>query len=355
MTSIVDRLDVPGGEEREAVNAGSREMQAFEQAFRSFRCLDQIEQAQPPERAPVADTARIVFWNAERLKYLETSVDMLRALSADAILLCEVDDGMARSGNAHRIAEAARALGCGYVFGVEFVELDLGDQRERTWHVGERNSVGIHGGGIVSPHVLHAPQLVRLERSGRWFDGAFGERRVGTRIAVMADLALRNGSVLLASVHYESHTGPEDRLAQTRVLLDAIDGHAAGGPVLIGGDFNTSTFELPISRQPQLVAEALARDPHRLLLPMAYEPMFEELKARGYDWESCNRMGMSTQRTRPDGTPKPPFGRIDWLFARGLECSDAALVPAVDPDGVAISDHEALAVTIRIEEGSRVL
>ena len=77
-----------------------------------------------------------------------------------------------------------------------------------------------------------------------------------------------------------------------------------------------------------------------------YEPMFDVLRRRGYDWESCNVALAPTQRTRPDGTPAPPFGKIDWLFARGLRCSDPAIIPAVDVEGMAISDHEALAVTI---------
>jgi hypothetical protein len=81
---------------------------------------------------------------------------------------------------------------------------------------------------------------------------------------------------------------------------------------------------------------------------MAYEPMFDLLAQAGYDWNGCNAMGVGTQRTRPDGTPKPPFGKIDWLFSRGLECSEAATIPAVDSQGVAISDHEVLAVTIEI-------
>jgi endonuclease/exonuclease/phosphatase family metal-dependent hydrolase len=348
LTTIVGRLDPPGLAEREAVNSGPVALDAFERAFRSFRCLDQIELAPPPAAKAAPESARIVFWNAERLKYLDPSVALLRGLAADAILICEVDHGMARSGNAHRLAELAHALHSGYLYGVEFVELDLGDARERSWHAGEKNAAGLHGAGIVSPHALHAPELVRLERSGRWFDGTFGERRVGTRIAIMAELRLAAGSVLLVSVHYESHTGPDDRLAQTRVMLDAIDRHSPQMPVLIGGDFNTSTFEVPISRQPELVAKSLGEDPQRLLLPMRYEPMFAELKARGYNWDTCNPMGAATQRTRPDGTPPPPFGRIDWLFARGLACSDAAVIPAVDAAGVAISDHDALAVTIRL-------
>ena len=130
-------------------------------------------------------------------------------------------------------------------------------------------------------------------------------------------------------MHYESHTGPDDRLTQTRVLLDAIDRARAGLPVLIGGDFNTNTME-------RARAERRAASPRRCApirpaaFPMPYEPMFAELQARGYEWETCNVIGEATQRTRPDGTPPPPHGRIDWFFARGLDCDDPATIPAVD-------------------------
>ena len=77
--------------------------------------------------------ARIAFWNAERLKYPAPTGALLRSLEADAILLCELDLGMARSGNRHTIADLANSLDAGHVFGVEFVELDLGDARERRW------------------------------------------------------------------------------------------------------------------------------------------------------------------------------------------------------------------------------
>jgi endonuclease/exonuclease/phosphatase family metal-dependent hydrolase len=348
LTTIVPRLDPPGQAERDAINAGPTALEAFHTAFRSFRCLDQIELVAPPHPKPAPESARILFWNAERLKYLDPSIALLGKLDADAILLCEVDIGMARSGNGHKIADLAEALHAGYLYGVEFVELDLGDARERSWHAGEKNSVGVHGAGILAPYPLEAPEVVRLERSGRWFDGVLGERRVGTRFAVMAELHLAVGPVLLVSVHYESHTGPEDRLAQTRVMLDAIDAHASRMPVLIGGDFNTSTFEVPISMRPQMVAPALRDDPQRLLLPMRYEPMFVEMRSRGYEWETCNAVGEATQRMRPDGSPPPPFGRIDWFFARGLECVNPETIAAVDVSGAAISDHETLAVTIRI-------
>jgi endonuclease/exonuclease/phosphatase family metal-dependent hydrolase len=272
---------------------------------------------------------------------------MIRRANPHAVILCELDLGMARSGNRHVTADLTDALDAGYLYAVEFVELDLGDARERRWFAGQSNDVGLHGAGLVSARPLLDPRLVRLEHSGRWFDGAFGERRVGSRIAVMASLEVAGEPILLVSVHYESHTDPGDRLAQTRVLLDAIDRDFPGRPVLIGGDFNTNTLDRSNHERPDLIRAALETDAERLVLPMRYEPMFAELSRRGDDWERCNVLGALTQRTRPDGTPAEPLGRIDWFFARGLLCSDPAVIPAVDENGVAISDHEALVVTIR--------
>ena len=348
VTRVVDSLEPPTLAARQQVLDAPIAPESFAAALEQFAALHAVEMRAPsPLRRPGQPT-RIAFWNAERLKYLDPSIGLLGGLGADVLMLCEVDVGMARTGDRHTIAALADALGAGYVFGAEFVELGLGDLREQQWHVGQDNSAGLHGGGFVGRVGLRRPALARLEVSGRWFDGAFHERRVGGRIAMLAELEIDGGPVLLACAHYESHTGPADRLLQTRAMLDAIDAHAPGRPVLIGGDFNTSTFELAEKRDAGLVAAALAADPRRLAAPMAHEPMFELLRARGYDWESCNVMGATTQRSRPDGTPAPPFGKIDWLFARGLVCSDPAVIAAVDPAGVAISDHEVLAVSIAL-------
>lgn len=349
MTAIVERIMPPSAAIRDAIGSGPAEPAAFHAAFSEMKCLDQIEQAMPPAPSPpLLASARIVFWNAERLKFLAPSIAMLGAAKADAYVLCELDLGMARSGNIHTTGALAQGLGAAYIFAVEFVELGLGDSRERRWHMGAANAAGLHGAGFVSRHMLQRPRLLRLETSGRWFDGKFGERRVGGRIAIMAELEIGGKPVLLVSVHYESHTGPEDRLAQTRLLLDNIDRFNPGQPVLIGGDFNTNTLDRSNHERPAKVLEALRDDPLRLDLPMAYEPMFHELRGRGYDWENCNVMGSRTQRTRPDGTPREPLGRIDWFFSRGLTCYDPAVIPAVDHAGAAISDHEALAVTIQL-------
>jgi endonuclease/exonuclease/phosphatase family metal-dependent hydrolase len=52
---------------------------------------------------------------------------------------------------------------------------------------------------------------------------------------------------------------------------------------------------------------------------------------------------------RPDGYPVPPFRRIDWLFTRGVTASSPRTVPAVDAEGAAISDHDAVVVDLALD------
>lgn len=346
VTRTTGRLIEPSIAERQVILEGPVTPDAFRHALDASDALHAIEVRAPAVPGRSGARARIAFWNAERLKYAAPSAALLAGLRADVLMLCELDLGMARTENRHTIRDLADTLGQGYVFCVEFVELGLGDLREQKSHAGQTNRAGLHGGGFVSGLALARPTLARIEISGRWFDGAFHERRVGGRIAMLVEATVAGAPVLLVSAHYESHTGPADRLVQTQAMLDAIERHAPGRPVLIGGDFNTSSFERGDKSDKAKVAHALAVDPTRLVAPMAYEPMFDCLSRGGYEWGSCNVAHGATQRTRPDGTPAPPFGKIDWLFSRGLVCTDPAIVPAVDGAGVAISDHEVLAVTI---------
>ena len=190
VTRTIDRIAAPSLAERTAVLSAPLEAGSFETAFVGIDCLHAIEVVEPASVAPTVATARVVFWNAERLKYFEPSAELVEGACADIVLLCEVDVGMARSGNRHTVVDLATRLGTGYAFGVEFVELGLGDARERGWYARQSNLSGLHGGAILSPHQLLRPALARLETTGRWFDGQFGERRVGGRIALLAEIHL---------------------------------------------------------------------------------------------------------------------------------------------------------------------
>ncbi len=316
-----------------------------EALFRHIDLFDRLETKPPPtfDQGP-SGPVTVTFWNVERGRHLPSLVEWLGARNAAAHILCELDLGMARSGQHHATAHLAHELGCGYVFGVEFLELGIGNRKEQVQHMGEVNHVGLHGGAILSPHTLDRPALVRLSADGAWFDGERGERRVGGRIAVIATLSIDRQPVTLVSVHLESHSDPRQRALETGILLDAIDSYALEQPVLIGGDFNTSTISRDWSRgggtRPALPKE-------RVMNPVPFEPLFDLFRTRGYGWDCANDLKRPTQRWHP-GEEKPgALGKIDWFFARGLELIGASTIPALDAQGQTLSDHELLTVTIR--------
>ncbi len=332
VTRTTDRLVAPTAAWRHAADAASAT--AHDTLFQGSGCLDAIEHTRPPLAPMTENTLRVLAWNAERLKYLDAAIDLLRRLDADILLLTELDRGMARSADRDTPAELAAALGMAHVFAVEYIELGLGDARERAWHAGETNRDGLHGNAILSRLPIDRCALSRLEQDGTWFQGERnGERRIGGRNAAIAEIA----GITCVAVHLESHSDPAHRAAQTRVLLDDLEAFAETGPAVIGGDFNTAT---------------VAHDakgtvpPDQLLDPVPHEPLFAVMADHGFAWQNCNTVGVATQRTRPDGTPEPPFARIDWLFTRGLAARDPATIPAIDPSGSALSDHEILAVTV---------
>jgi endonuclease/exonuclease/phosphatase family metal-dependent hydrolase len=305
-----------------------------------------LEVAPPHAPAPGCGApARVLAWNAERCKRVEAAAGLLAPTGADAILLSEMDWGMARSGQRHATRELAAALGCGYVFAVEFLELGLGNEAERARHAGETNAVGYHGGAILSRHPLLEPALVRLGGDGDWFDGERGERRVGGRIAVLAKLRVAGTEVALASVHFESHADPSFRAAQMRALLDALADYAPGAPALVGGDVNAHSLGRRHFHDRELLREVLAEDPERLARPVPHEPLFAVAEAAGFDWRRCNAAGSTERRRAPEPSARGVL-KLDWFFATGLATSAAEVIPAVDGAGAALSDHDAIAVTL---------
>lgn len=284
--------------------------------------LSTIEVARIDSNTGSGSDLVVAAWNAERLKYHAPSVALVRKSGADILLLTEADVGTARAGNRHTVADLAHDLGMAYVFGVEFVELGLGNSREREQHKGETNSVGFHGNSLLSRLPLLDAALIRLDDGGTWWtDAKDGQGRIGGRMAIVARVQSIEGPIIVVSVHLESKSDIDDRCKQTKRLIAAVDKLAGDLPVVIGGDFNTNV--LPDgSREPE-----------------AHEPLFALLAEAGYSWQTANDF-VHTRRSHRDGGPQPLITRLDWLFVRGLMASAATTVPAVDADGVAISDHD---------------
>jgi endonuclease/exonuclease/phosphatase family metal-dependent hydrolase len=286
-------------------------------------------------------------WNAERCKHLDESAAFLAALDADVLLLSELDWGMARSGQRHTARELAERLGFAFAYGVEFLELDLGGPRERDACAGQTNTVGYHGNAILARVPLARPRLVRLETRGDWFDGARGEARVGGRCAVLAQVPVAGRATTFAALHLDSHGTPENRAAEMRVLLDALDAYDRDAPVVLGGDLNAFSLGLAEIGDAERVAAALRADPQRWSHPVPHEPLFAVAEARGFDWSRCNVHGASTLRHATEAGSTRGVLKLDWFLCRGIATSAARVVDAIGPaSGAMLSDHEAIAVSL---------
>jgi endonuclease/exonuclease/phosphatase family metal-dependent hydrolase len=345
-SSVTAALPTPGHTEITAALIAEPTKAEHDRIARRVTALSAIEYRPPEAIAIPRSPLRLGAWNAERLKYGPASAAMLRPLDLDIILLSETDVGMARSGNRHTTAELAAALNMGYAYGVEFVELGLGDDREREWHKGQRNHAGLHGNAILSRLPLHDLALIRLDSGGRWFadrvNGKAGgvQRRLGGRMALAGRIATDAGDFVAVSLHLESDSDANGRARQMTRLLSAINGCYGNARMVIGGDCNTAAL-------PE-VDEARPEDARAWFLRCdAFEPMFGVMQQGGFGWRTANDMA-ATQRMRPDRKPLPPFRRIDWLFTRNLTAAEPRTVAAVDDTGAAISDHDAVVVELSI-------
>lgn len=337
-----DVLPVVPIEERRDMRRHAGDPVANERFVAALELFRQVELRQPPAPPPPPAALRVAFWNLERCKYPAPTARLAKRVGADLLLLAEMDVGCARSGQAHTAAVLADALDGGYAYGCEFIELGLGDKRERVWHAGEENAVGYYGNAMIAAVAFRRTAIVTLDDSGIWFEEP--SPKVGRQMALVATVDLAGGPITVVSAHFDSEV-PRYRAANMEVLLDALDRYAPGQPVLLAGDFNTKTIDVSHRDDRAFKERLLAGDPERFVHPEPYEPMFAIAADRGYDWKSSNVVA-TTARQRPDGEPSPPFFRNDFFFTSGLTASAPAIVEAVDEQGEAISDHEMLVVTI---------
>jgi len=287
---------------------------------------------------------RVAAWNVQRGRRPAELALRLGESEADLCLLSELDRGMARTENADVTAAIAKDLGACYAFGVEFVELGLGDASEQREAAGLHNVSGLHGNAIVTRAPLGDPWVVRLPETGGlgWFAADSPQPRVGGRMAVVATVTIDGVAVEVASAHLENRSDPAHRAEQMEALLQVIDARSEGGPAVVGGDLNTLGASYTELFDHHLVRALRRVDPARFSWPVPYEPLFDVARAHGFGWTDANVAAPTTEHDalgRPDHVPI----RLDWLLVRGLVARRAVVVPAGG-----LSDHHLVSVGVRL-------
>ena len=321
------------------------------------------------EAAPPRDPARVraVHWNIEHGNWYAQVERALREhpelAAADLMTLNEVDLGMARATNRDVAADLAGALGLHAAWAPLFLETTHGRHDDAREAAGRGNDESLFGIAILSRWPFGDVRIVELPSPARFqYDS---EGMYGRFVALVASIERPAEPFVAVSLHLEVHRTREHRAAQMRVLIDHLRDERR--PIILGGDFNSHTFDRGRWWHPLAGAAVLSTWPgpllrRRLLWPdrgPTREPLFDTLRAAGFDWEQLGdrKPTLHLRFVRvPEavGTLASPLARpvmawaerrahlrLDWFAGRGWRGGSGATVCGLDGPGRA-SDHAPL-------------
>jgi len=188
----------------------------------------------PAQQGP-RDFCRIVSWNIERGFQFAKILDFLRTVQADLLLLQEVDLNARRTQYRDIASELAEALHCNYAFGMEFQELSEGTRARPAFH----------GMATLSRWPLSKARIIRFRDQSafwkpRWYvpDLPVLQRRLGGRIALVAEAMICGQHVVTYNLHLESRGTDELRLQQLNEVLTDCRKYVSQPKLIVAGDFN---------------------------------------------------------------------------------------------------------------------
>jgi endonuclease/exonuclease/phosphatase family metal-dependent hydrolase len=247
-------------------------------------------------------TLRVVAWNVEYSAHLDEQIAALTSVpelaAADLFLLSEVDRCSARNGVQRAARRFAEALNAAYVYGIEFVELEI-----------DRVAGGDTGQAIVSRRPLSGAALSCHSSHFDWF-ASNDEPRLGQRVVLHADLPIGDRTARVYAVHLESNDVAGDKRAvQSKELLDAAQLLACDRPQIAAGDFNA---------------------------PYCGAPELEVFRTVGF--QDAIGLAGDLQPTHENGL------RLDYVWTRGMRVVAGGVVRDLQA-----SDHDAVWADLELE------
>ncbi len=316
--------------------------------------------------APPRDPARVraVHWNIEHgNEYAQVEHALLEhpeLAAADLLTLNEVDLGMARATNRDVAADLAGALGFHATWAPLFLESTHGRHDDAREAAARGNQESLFGLAILSRWPIGAARIVELPSPMRFqYDT---EGMYGRFIALVVTIERPSGPFVAVSLHLEVQRTRGHRAAQMRVLLGHLRDERR--PIILGGDFNSHTFDRGRWWDPLTGAAVLSCWPgellrRRLLWPdrsPAREPLFDALRAEEFEWHRfVDREPTLQLRFVRVPEARGPLGfplagrvvaraerrahlRLDWFAGRGWRGGSGGTVRGLDGPGLA-SDH----------------
>jgi endonuclease/exonuclease/phosphatase family metal-dependent hydrolase len=334
--------------------------------------------ADAPLHAPRHSFIRATAWNIERGLRLDSIIRVFKehpVLSrSDILLLTELDYGMARTENRFVARELAESLKLNYVFAPCYINMNKGSGLEV--HTTGENTQALHGNALFSRYPLRNAHSLPLPNGKDKMKG--NEKRLGRQVAVIADVKLPTGWARMMSLHLDAHSTQRHRHLQMKLVLDHLESLRPQLPTLIGGDWNTSTYN---SRRAVYSIVGFFR---RVLMGVGHvienhylhperwfeRALFKELEKRGYDYRHLNEDGAGTlpydvrdlavNTNMSDWVPRwcfwflnralEPYGgrcslKLDWFAGKGIKPdveNSPRVIGNLDDSAGKLSDHDAI-------------
>ncbi len=316
---------------------------------------------------------RVACWNLERGEHYGRILETLKrhpVLSDhDVLIVTEVDHGMARSGNRHVARDLGRDLNCHAIFAPSHLNFDIGNGPEMLKAVGE-NALGLQGHAFFSRYPVRDIELVPLPEPKDHMKGD-QERQYGREHAILATVETPHGPLHVVTTHLSAHSSRKHRRKQMKTILKALARRP--GPALIGGDWNTSTYNS--DRKYKMIAGFWRRvfmGVHHVMhnhypYPERYfeRKLFKLLDRFGFHHEEFNVPGGTTVHYNfldpekalhlQDWVPKWCLGpllwalkafdggvslKLDWIVGRDVTGENARIVYDLPKGSARISDHD---------------
>lgn len=333
------------------------------------RVLGTVRMHEPPLPPGPPHDERVVHavhWNIEHGNWYEQVEDALLhhpdLRDADLLTLNEIDLGCARSANRDVTADLARALKRHGVWAPMFLESTSGRDDDAKMAAGHANEEGLFGIAILSRWPFGDVHLVKLPGpEAIQFDV---ERMYGRFVALVAEIRRPGAPFVAVCTHLEVHRTRAHRAEQMQVLVHALRHEKR--PIVLAGDFNSHTFDRGLWHSPLAGSSALLAWPgpalrERLLRPdrgRYREPLFDVLRAAGFEWERhvdfLPTLQLRLERVDEGRRWLQLFGpmtsrllgwaerrgrlRLDWFAGRGWSGGRGRTVVGLDGPGLA-SDH----------------
>lgn len=327
---------------------------------------------------------RAAAWNIERGTHLEGVIRVLKEhpllQDSDILLLTELDLGMARSHNRLIAQEVAQALKLNYAFAPCYIALNKGSGLESE--VPGENTQSLHGNALFSQYPLREAHSIAMPNGKDLMWGK--EKRLGYQQAVVATIDHPSGAVRVVSLHLDAHSTQMHRCRQMKIVLDHLATLNPSLPVLIGGDWNTSTYNssralysiLGYCRRVLMGVRNVVENHNPYPDRWFERHLFRELERQGYRYQDLNESGVCTlhydiqdlaaNKRMGDWIPNWCFWfinwalqrhggccsiKLDWFAGKGVSPSPSSpprVVGDVHGDETVLSDHDPIVLDIDI-------